>query len=106
MRDVAACRIAIDMSAKPTKLPRGDSRDGEVPVSRAHSVPAEATRALRADVAGQVFVPADAGYDQARRAWTLTVDQRPAMVVEAASTTDVAASVRVSLAPPADQDQP
>jgi hypothetical protein len=63
-------------------------------MSAAHSVPPEATDALRADVAGQVFVPGDPGYDQARRAWTLTVDQRPAMVVEAASAADVAAAVR------------
>jgi FAD/FMN-containing dehydrogenase len=59
-----------------------------------HSVPAEATDALRADVTGQVFVPGDPGYDQARQAWMLTVDQRPAMVVAAASADDVAAAVR------------
>jgi hypothetical protein len=27
--------------------------------------------ALRAAIAGQVFVPGEAGYDQARRAWNL-----------------------------------
>lgn len=63
-------------------------------MSSAHSVPPAATDGLRADLAGDVFVPGDAGYDQARRAWTLTVDQRPAMVVEPASAADVAASVR------------
>jgi FAD/FMN-containing dehydrogenase len=63
-------------------------------MSSAHSVPPEAADALRAEVAGQVFVPADPGYDRARQAWTLTVDQRPAIVVEAASAADVAAAVR------------
>jgi hypothetical protein len=29
-------------------------------------------------VAGDVFVPGDGGYDEARRAWDLVVDQRPA----------------------------
>ena len=60
----------------------------------ARSVPPAATDALRAAVTGHVFVPGDPGYDQARQAWTLTVDQRPAMVVEAASAPDVAAAVR------------
>src|SRR5580693_6308886 len=39
--------------------------------------------ALRAAIAGQVFVPGQAGYDQARTAWNLAVDQRPADVVAA-----------------------
>ena len=63
-------------------------------MSSAHSVPPAASDALRTDVTGHVLVPGDAGYDQARQAWTLTVDQRPAMVVEVASAADVAASVR------------
>jgi hypothetical protein len=58
------------------------------------SVARDAAGALQADVAGQVFVPGDPGYDEARRAFNLTADQRPAIVVEAASAADVAASVR------------
>ena len=50
--------------------------------------------ALRAAVAGQVFVPSEAGYDQARQAWNLAVDQRPAVLVEAGSAADVAQAVR------------
>jgi FAD/FMN-containing dehydrogenase len=49
---------------------------------------------LRAAITGQVFVPGEAGYDQARRAWNLSVDQRPAVVVEAGSAADVAQAVR------------
>lgn len=41
--------------------------------------------ALRAALAGQVFVAGQAGYDQARQAWNLAVDQRPSVVVEAES---------------------
>jgi len=63
-------------------------------MSSAHSVPAEAADALRADVTGLVFLPGDPGYDQARQAWQLTVDQRPVIVVEAASAADVATAVR------------
>jgi hypothetical protein len=63
-------------------------------MSTAHSVPPKATDALRADITGQVLVPGDPGYEQARQAWILTVDQRPAIVVEAASAADVAAVVR------------
>jgi hypothetical protein len=39
--------------------------------------------ALLAAIAGQVFVAGHAGYDQARQAWNLAVDQRPSVVVEA-----------------------
>ena len=54
--------------------------------------------ALRAAIAGQVLVPRQAGYDQARQAWNLAVDQRPAVVVEAGSAADVARAVRYARA--------
>jgi hypothetical protein len=54
--------------------------------------------ALRAALAGQVFIPGQAGYDQARQAWNLAVDQRPAVVVEAGSAADVAQAVRYARA--------
>jgi FAD/FMN-containing dehydrogenase len=54
--------------------------------------------ALRAAIAGQVFVPGQAGYDQARQAWNLAVDERPAAVVEAESAADVAQAVRYTRA--------
>jgi FAD/FMN-containing dehydrogenase len=54
--------------------------------------------ALRAAIAGQVFVPGDAGYDQARQAWNLAVDARPAVVVVAGSAADVTQAVRYARA--------
>ena len=63
-------------------------------MSTANSVAREASDAVRADIHGDAFVPGDPGYDGARRAWALTADQRPAMVVEVASASDVAAAVR------------
>jgi hypothetical protein len=38
-------------------------------------------QALRAVPAGQVFVPGQAGYDQARQGRNLAVDTRPAVIV-------------------------
>jgi FAD/FMN-containing dehydrogenase len=49
---------------------------------------------LRDMVAGDVFAPGDQGYDQARRAWDLAADQRPAVVVFAESVVDVVRAVR------------
>jgi FAD/FMN-containing dehydrogenase len=49
---------------------------------------------LRTAVAGDVFTPGDYGYDQARRAWNLTTDERPAVVVVAESAADVVQAVR------------
>jgi FAD/FMN-containing dehydrogenase len=54
--------------------------------------------ALRAAIAGQVFVPGEASYDQARQAWNLAVDQRPAIVLEAGSAADVVQAVRYARA--------
>jgi FAD/FMN-containing dehydrogenase len=49
---------------------------------------------LNAMIAGDVFVPGDDGYDQARQAWDLAADQRPAVVVFAESIVDVVRAVR------------
>ena len=35
--------------------------------------------ALQAAIAGQIFVPGQASYDQARQAWNLALDERPAV---------------------------
>ena len=45
---------------------------------------------LRTAVTGDVFAPGDHGYDEARRAWNLTTDERPAVVVMAGSAAGVA----------------
>jgi FAD/FMN-containing dehydrogenase len=46
----------------------------------------------------EVLTPADAGYDAARAPWNLSVDQRPALIVDAASADDVADAVRLAVA--------
>ena len=38
---------------------------------------------LRTAITGDVFTPGDHGYDEARQAWNLTTDERPAVVVMA-----------------------
>ncbi len=48
-------------------------------------------------VRGRVVLPDDAGWDEARRSWNLSVDQRPAAVVEAAGVEDVQAVLRSGL---------
>ena len=53
---------------------------------------------LRAQLAGAVFVAEDPGYEQARASWNLAFDARPALVVEAANTDDVAAALRFAAA--------
>jgi FAD/FMN-containing dehydrogenase len=52
------------------------------------------TETLRAAVSGGVFVPGEAGYDEARQAWNLATDERPAVVVVAGSAADVVQTVR------------
>ena len=47
---------------------------------------------------GTVFLPGDEGWDEARRAWNLAVDQQPEAVVLAESSADVAETVRAARA--------
>jgi FAD/FMN-containing dehydrogenase len=50
--------------------------------------------ALRAAIEGQVSVPGQSGYDEARQAWNLAVDEHPAVVVVAESASDVVKAVQ------------
>jgi FAD/FMN-containing dehydrogenase len=59
-----------------------------------HTIAGRDLEALRAAIAGQVSVPGQAGYDQARQAWNLAVDERPSVVVVAESASDVVEAVR------------
>jgi hypothetical protein len=49
--------------------------------------------ALRARLEGAVYGPSDAGWDQARQAWNLAVDQRPAAVAFPVTDADVVAAI-------------
>lgn len=49
---------------------------------------------LRSRVRGRVILPGDSDYDEARRAWNLTVEQRPEVIVVAENTTDIVEAVR------------
>lgn len=51
-------------------------------------------KALRTQTQGEVILPDDAAYDSARRAWNLSVDQHPAVIVKARSVDDITAAVR------------
>lgn len=55
-------------------------------------------QALRNEVQGAFYLPGDPEYDSARRAWNLTVDQHPAVIVVALSVTDVVVAVRYAAA--------
>jgi FAD binding domain len=63
-------------------------------MNTANAITSRTAWTLRAAIAGEVFLPGDPGYDQARRAWNLAVDERPAVVVEAETAADVAQAVR------------
>jgi UDP-N-acetylenolpyruvoylglucosamine reductase len=51
---------------------------------------------LRSSIAGDVYTPEDDGYDEARQAWNLAVDQRPSVIVMPESAVDVVKAVRVA----------
>ena len=49
---------------------------------------------LRRGFAGQILLPNEEGYGQARRVWNAMVDRRPAVIARCVGTSDVAAAVR------------
>jgi FAD/FMN-containing dehydrogenase len=49
---------------------------------------------LRTSFRGQIITPSDDGYDDARRLWCAIVDRRPALIVRANDTADVATAIR------------
>ena len=53
---------------------------------------------LRAAITGEVIARDEPGWDAARRAWNLSTDQRPSLVVLADTAEDVAATVRFAAA--------
>jgi len=48
---------------------------------------------LRAHVSGQVITPNEDGYDTARQAWNLAVNQHPALIVIAQNAGDIVEAV-------------
>ncbi|MFC9155963.1 FAD-binding oxidoreductase [Streptomyces bauhiniae] len=53
-----------------------------------------ALAALREELTGEVFVPGDAGYDEARAVFNAMIDRRPAVIAQCADTADVVRTVR------------
>src|SRR5262252_10545125 len=49
---------------------------------------------LRETFAGEIVLPADAGYDAARAVWNGMVDRRPALVVRPTGVADVIEAIR------------
>jgi FAD binding domain len=54
--------------------------------------------ALRESIAGDVYVPGEDGYEEARQAWNLFVDQHPSVIVMPESAIDVVKAVRFARA--------
>jgi len=46
----------------------------------------QAIEDLRASILGEVFTPADAGYDGARAVWNAMIDRRPSVIIRSNGT--------------------
>jgi hypothetical protein len=54
--------------------------------------------AFKHDLRGQVILPADAGYDAARRIWNASIDKRPGLVARCSGVADVIHAVKFARA--------
>lgn len=63
-------------------------------VTRIYDSESSEMQRLRFCVSGPVLTPEDEGYDRARMAWNLTVDQHPALIVIPKSAEDIVEAVR------------
>jgi FAD/FMN-containing dehydrogenase len=61
--------------------------------ARMAQLPAANVESLRATFRGEVLLPADAGYDEAREIWNGMFDRRPAIITRCAGTSDVISAV-------------
>jgi FAD/FMN-containing dehydrogenase len=66
-------------------------------VERPAGVKGQDVTGLRRGFDGQVLLPDDDGYHEARRVWNAIVDRRPAVIARCASPSDVAAAVRFAV---------
>ena len=51
---------------------------------------------LKAHFRGEVLLPRDAGYDDARQIWTATIDRRPALIARCATSEDIVRAVALA----------
>jgi len=58
------------------------------------SVDKEAIKQLKSKVRGEVLLPSDPGYDEARTIWNAMIDRRPGVIVRCAGAQDVVQAVR------------
>jgi FAD/FMN-containing dehydrogenase len=93
------------LSAEPTIYSVDTQSSGETTsLSSIHQTPIDQTLVsdLRAAVTGTVVTPEDGGYHDARALWNGRIDRYPAVLVQAATTGDVAATIRFAR----EQDRP
>lgn len=62
----------------------------------ASSLDRRALRWLRTGLSGELLIPSDAGYTEARRVWNGMVDRYPALIARCVSREDVAATIAVA----------
>ena len=101
MRRRAFCASALALASTSTipsrNLLAASSVPGEIPVVRGDGkqalLAAREVVDLRASVRGEVLVPGQAGYDQARKIWNGAFDRRPALIVRCAGAADVTQAV-------------
>src|SRR6185437_15936929 len=102
-RVVRQHELAVETRAQTLKDRRrpGQQAAHDSPLGRLPAVIVDARTStiferLSTSLDGELVLPTDPSWDEARTAWNLAVDQRPAAVVLAESTADVAETIRAA----------
>ena len=99
MKRRAFCASALAVASTSSfSLRRVLAASSEIPVSRSDGKQATITTSdvadLKASLRGELLVPGQSGYEQARKLWNGAIDRRPALIARCAGAADVTESVK------------
>jgi FAD/FMN-containing dehydrogenase len=94
-RDFCLSALAAGVSTSLPACSRGPSNTIEAVTGSGEEVSLEraAVRELAESLTGQLYLPRQAGYDDARKVWNGMIDKHPALIVQCRTTNDVANAV-------------
>ena len=97
MKRRAFCASALALASTGTSSLRALAASSEIPITRGDGKQATLTAAdvadLKGSLRGELLLPSQSGYDQARKVWNGAFDRRPALIARCVGAADVTQAV-------------